>query len=95
MIKVVAKNRIKQGSMDEVLNMLDEMIELTRKEDGCIKYELFKNMNDSNVITFIEEWENMDKLNAHINSDHFKRIIPAVGKHAEEDIPVEVYEKIK
>ncbi len=95
MIKVVAKFVLKDGTKDEVLGILEEMIEKTRKEDGCIKYELFENLNDPNTISFIEEWENMDKLNAHIDSEHFRRIIPSLDGYKAEDNPVDVYRQIK
>lgn len=95
MIKVVAKFVLKDGSKDKVLGILDEMIEKTRKEDGNIKYELFENLNDPNTLTFIEEWENMDKLNDHIASEHFQRIIPSLDEFKAEDNPVDVYKQIK
>lgn len=95
MIKVVAKNNIKEGCMDTVLNLLEEMIALTRKEDGCIKYELYQNIEDSNIITFIEEWESMEKLDAHIASEHFKRIIPEVGKYNASEESIDIYKQIK
>lgn len=95
MIKVVAKNIIKDGSADKAIDMLDEMVTKTRAEDGCIGYDLFQDVNDPNVITFIETWENNDKLSAHMESEHFKRIIPAVGELSVEPLAVNVYTQIK
>lgn len=95
MIKVVAKSELIDGKKEEVLNMLDEMIALTRKEDGCISYELFEDMNNPNIITFIEEWEDMDKLKAHMESEHFKRIVPSTAKFKVNPGPADVYTKIK
>jgi quinol monooxygenase YgiN len=91
MIKVVAKNALKEGVRDEVLTLLEEMIAKTRQEDGCIKYELYELDGDPNVLTFIEEWESMDKLSAHMNSEHFKRIIPLLGDYKASVVPVEIY----
>jgi len=95
MIKVVAKNVLKEGTKEKVLALLDEMIEKTRKEDGCIVYELFEDLDDPNSLAFIEEWESMEKLQAHIDSEHFGRIIPAVGEFLAQDDPVEIYKKLK
>ena len=95
MIKVVANETLKEGTKDKVLNLLDEMIEKTRQEDGCIAYELYEDINKPNTLAFIEEWESMDKLKAHFESEHFKRIIPQVAEYKAQDDPVGVYKKIK
>jgi quinol monooxygenase YgiN len=95
MIKVVAKNILQDGTKDQALALLEEMVTATRKEDGCITYELYESDGNPNIITFIEEWESLAKLTAHINSEHFKRIIPAVGKFVAEDSPVEIYRRLK
>lgn len=95
MIKVVAKNILQDGTKEQVLALLEEMIAATRKEDGCVAYELYELDDNPNIITFIEEWESLAKLTAHINSEHFKRIIPAVGKFLAEERPVEIYKRLK
>lgn len=95
MIKVVARNILKEGTKEQVLALLEEMIAETRKEEGCITYELYELDSSPNTITFIEEWESLAKLTAHINSEHFKRIIPAVGKFVAEDSPVEIYRRLQ
>jgi len=33
------------------------LIEPTRKESGCISYELLQNRDDPTDFTFVEEWE--------------------------------------
>ncbi|MDR3055867.1 MAG: antibiotic biosynthesis monooxygenase [Zoogloeaceae bacterium] len=95
MIKVVAKNILKDGTKEQVLALLEEMIAETRKEEGCVTYELYELDGSPNTITFIEEWESLARLTAHINSEHFKRVIPAIGKFAAEDCPVEIYRRLK
>ncbi|MDR0852408.1 MAG: antibiotic biosynthesis monooxygenase [Clostridiales Family XIII bacterium] len=95
MLKIVAKNRLKEGSKDAVLALLDEMIARTREEVGCIKYELYERVGEPNLLVFIEEWESKESLDAHMNSEHFKRLIPQVGEYKEANDPVEVYRLIK
>jgi hypothetical protein len=41
MIKVVYKKILKEGAKEKFLALLEEMIAKTRKEDGCITYELY------------------------------------------------------
>ncbi|MDR1029163.1 MAG: antibiotic biosynthesis monooxygenase [Clostridiales Family XIII bacterium] len=95
MIKVVAKNVLKDGTKDRVLELLEEMIAKTRQENGCIKYELYESTEDPNTLTFIEEWEDADKLAAHMKTEHFRRIIPAVGAFKAQDDAVDVYTPLR
>lgn len=78
MIKVVSRRTIKPENIDTVIKMYDEMIDETRKENGCISYEFFRDVNDPNTVIMIEEWENEDCFNAHSETSHFKKIIPQI-----------------
>jgi quinol monooxygenase YgiN len=74
MITVVAKSILKDGKTDEFKNLTRELIDETRKEKGCIEYVLYEDIENEGVFTFIEKWEDMDCLEAHFQSEHFKRI---------------------
>lgn len=91
MIKVIAKNFIK---IDEVGNFEKSAIELikkTRKEEGNISYALYEDINNKQILTFIEEWENEEALNKHMNSVHFKRIVPEFNKFQEKESEINIY----
>ena len=55
----------------EVMQTLTSMIEPTAKEKGCLSYEVFRDIEDKNVLSLIEEWETRDDLSRHISSDRF------------------------
>jgi quinol monooxygenase YgiN len=95
MIKVVAKNYLKEGSKDDVLKLVEELIEETRLEAGCISYELFQSKRDPNEVTFIETWESSDALKAHTQAEHFTRIIPQLRVYLTTDMVADVYTLIK
>jgi quinol monooxygenase YgiN len=78
MIKVVARNTVMKDKIDVVINLYEELVTATRKEDGCIKYELYQDATDSTVLTMIEEWEDKDALDKHMKTEHFCRIVPLV-----------------
>ncbi len=80
MIKVVAKGTYLDDKVDEVIELYRELVAETRKEDGCISYQLFIDIKDKSILTVIEEWENQESLDAHMNTEHFTRIIPVVSK---------------
>lgn len=80
MIKVVAKNKVMNDKIEIVINLYEELVTATRKEDGCIKYELYQDETDSTVLTMIEEWEDKAALDKHMKTEHFCRIVPMVGE---------------
>ena len=77
MIKVVAENRIKKDKIEEFLALASRLREATNtKDEGCIHYDLYQDLEDPAVLTFLEEWESMEALEKHIAADHFKEIVP-------------------
>lgn len=94
MIKVVAKFFVNQNKIEEFLKLCKELIENTRKENGCIKYELFEDNTKSTIFSIIEEWENMEVLESHFASEHFTKIIPQLEILVTQQIEVNIYKQI-
>ena len=94
MIKVVAKNFAEKDKVDEILVLCKELVEATRKEEGCTAYELCKDENDSTILTFIEEWESKEALESHMKTEHFTRIVPLLGKRMTKESEMNVYTKL-
>lgn len=94
MIKVVAKNFIKKDKIEEVLEHIKELVAITVKEEGCIKYEIYQDENDKSILTMIEEWESKEALNNHMASEHFKRIVPIIGRFSEKAGEINLYKKV-
>lgn len=93
-MKVVAKKIIKEGKVEEAIKLYKELVELSRKEDGCIAYDLYQDENDSRVLAVIEEWQSKDALNKHKNSEHFIRIVPIIGELTEKKLDMTIYNKL-
>ena len=41
MITIVAKKTIKEGKLDEYKSLVEKLINESRKEEGCISYNLY------------------------------------------------------
>ena len=54
----------------KVIEIARPCLEATRKEEGCLRYELFVSSEDDVTLQFIEEWTDLDSLRAHIKSPH-------------------------
>ena len=94
MLKVVSRRTIKPENLEEVIEMYEEMIEETRKENGCISYEFFQDMNEPNTVAMIEEWEDQECFDAHSQTPHFKKIIPQVGD-LQESSELRIFRKLR
>ncbi len=93
MIQVVAKNFAKVEMVETVIEQYKELVELTRQEEGCIAYELHQDVKNPQILTMIEQWESMPALEAHLSSDHFKRIVPGIKQHMEKETELNIYTK--
>lgn len=85
-ITVIAKVIAKKGSEDIVKSELLKLIEPTRKESGCIEYNLHRDNEDPSVFIFYETWESLACLESHMNTEHFKEYVSAVGCLIEEKV---------
>jgi quinol monooxygenase YgiN len=93
-IRVVAREKLQSGKKEELLPLYREMVEATRKEKGCISYNLHELVEDADVLAMIETWESREALDAHMKSEHFQRLIPQIGKYTAQPPRIEIYEEI-
>lgn len=91
MIKIVAKNIVKEDCIHEFMKYASKLIEESRKETGCKQYGLFQDISNPFVLTFIEEWRDEDAIKAHNNSEHFVRIVPKLKELVLEPTDVVIY----
>lgn len=78
-VTVVAQLTVRKDAIEAVRTELLKLIESTRAEKGCIEYRLHQDYDNPSMFIFYENWENMTCLEQHMNSEHFKRYIAAVG----------------
>ena len=90
MIKVIAKMTIKEDMVETFKSSITELVAETRKEAGCIAYQVFQDVKDKKVLTFVEEWEGMEVLKRHMSSKHFTEMMPKLAKLQEKDMELSV-----
>jgi quinol monooxygenase YgiN len=89
MIIVLAKLIPKEGKDDEIINAALNLVGETRKEDANIEYNFDKDIEDDTYL-FIEKWEDINGLNNHIASDHFKNFNKVI-EPLSEDMDIKVF----
>ena len=75
-LRVVARIKAKPEKVGEVRDLLYGLVEPTRREFGCVSYELLQNREDPSDFTFVEEWESDAAFESHAASDRIKAIGP-------------------
>jgi quinol monooxygenase YgiN len=95
MIKVVARTIVREECIEAYHALAREIVAETHKEPGNISYTMNQSTEDKRLHAMIEAWESMDALKAHMESEHFKRIVPQMAQYAEEHLPPEIYTEVE
>lgn len=66
----------KPGKRKEVIELCLSMIEPSRTEKGCISYNFYQDVSDSNNFFFFEEWKDQQAIDAHTKSSHYLQFVP-------------------
>ena len=77
-VYLFAKWTVKEGHVDQVLELLAQMTEKTRKEEGNLFYRIHQSISDANTLMLYEGYVDTAAVEAHRNSDHFQSLV--IGK---------------
>jgi quinol monooxygenase YgiN len=69
-LTVFAEFHAKPGSEQALGELLKGLIEPTRKEQGCLRYDLHVDNDKPGHFLFFEDWVSMALLQAHLGSPH-------------------------
>lgn len=71
-VHVLALFTAAPGKEEELERVLTALIEPTRKEAGCIRYDLVRGLGKSAEFAFIEEWQSAEHLDVHSQTAHVR-----------------------
>lgn len=74
-VRCVARLIAKPDCVNQVAAILTDVLEPTRKESGCIGYELLQNRADPTDFTFVEEWATDAAIDAHLTTKHIQEAL--------------------
>ena len=69
-IRVIARVTSQPDKVEELKSILLNLIEPTRREKGCLSYQLLQDKTDAAEFVFIEEWAGDSAENAHMTTSH-------------------------
>lgn len=93
-LRVVVKLPSRSDRVDETRNLLESLVEPSRKEDGCLSYELLQNIDDPTDFTVIETWEDGAAYEGHLNSPHVQRALPQLQELLAGELDIQQYHSL-
>ena len=81
MIYLISTAQLKPGMRDKCLAPARVCIEASRKDPGCIAYDLNLSLTDPDRMVFVEVWESRAALDAHFQTAHFRAWRTAIADY--------------
>lgn len=94
MVQVIVNMEVKDNQVSEFIGVFKELAEATRKETGCINYEMYQDEASSSSFFILEQWASKANLDAHIESEHFKRLFPIMSTQTTKEPKITLCSKV-
>ncbi len=70
MILIAGTLTFPPGGMEKARDAMNEVVEATRREDGCISYDFAVDLSDPTRLVVFERWRDQGALDGHARSAH-------------------------
>jgi quinol monooxygenase YgiN len=70
-VNVVVKVTARSDTVEKIRAIVLELANQSRKEQGCLSYEVLQNLAEPEVFVLYEEWASVGHLDAHNKTPHF------------------------
>jgi quinol monooxygenase YgiN len=84
---IVALFQFKENDLMDALELLRKLVIETRKEEGCIQYDLVEDRENKGLFFIMEIWESEEYHHQHTGSNHLMNFriqsVPMLEKSAE------------
>eukprot|EP00515_Schizochytrium_aggregatum_P020193 CAMPEP_0202118874 /NCGR_PEP_ID=MMETSP0965-20130614/43367_1 /ASSEMBLY_ACC=CAM_ASM_000507 /TAXON_ID=4773 /ORGANISM="Schizochytrium aggregatum, Strain ATCC28209" /LENGTH=852 /DNA_ID=CAMNT_0048688797 /DNA_START=56 /DNA_END=2618 /DNA_ORIENTATION=+ len=77
-VHVVVVKDVPLENQEKWLKMAEELAMNTWRERGCLQYNFVRSGDTDNRFIITEQWSSRACLEDHFNTEHFKRLIPAM-----------------
>jgi quinol monooxygenase YgiN len=65
-------------SRAEVVRALNAQLGPTRVQPGCLRCDLYRDVDNQGAITLVEEWESQTDLDLRLRSDDYRSVLGAI-----------------
>ncbi len=78
MIIVKGSIPVKQVHREEALQLIQLLAKRSRKESGCLAYEVFISADDPETFVIWQQWRGIEALESHFASAHVDEFLDAI-----------------
>jgi quinol monooxygenase YgiN len=93
-VAVLAKIKAKPDKIEELKAELVAMMEPSRAESGCVKYNLHVSDEDEAQFMFYEVWRSKEDFNLHIETPHLQGLLAKMGEFIEGELDVSMWKLV-
>jgi quinol monooxygenase YgiN len=94
MIKVVAKCTVKTEEIKAFKQYVTELVVKSKKDTGNISYDIYEDVENPAILTFIEEWQDKKVLDQHMSSKHFIDSFKILKPLLQKEMDINLYKKV-
>ena len=94
-ITVIACVRAKEGKEVAVKMALKKLLAPTRREAGCLNYDLHESPDDSGLFLFHENWSSREELAAHLETPHVRELRARTEELLAEPVEITIWDRIE
>jgi quinol monooxygenase YgiN len=91
-VTVVARFRAKSGLERQVADALSDLIQPTRKEPGCVNYDLHQSPEDKTLFLFYENWTSKRDLDQHLETPHLRNFLSKASDILAEPVEITLWD---
>jgi quinol monooxygenase YgiN len=74
-VRVVVKVVARTEAIAEITTIVLKLAAHSRKETGCVSYEVLQDTSNAEIFFLIEEWTSVAALDAHNKTAHFHEAV--------------------
>jgi quinol monooxygenase YgiN len=93
-VTVVANFQARPGKEAELRAALIGLVEPTRKEAGCLNYDLHVSLENPGRFLFHENWTSQALLDAHLQSPHVQAVVQRLDELCSEPPAIVLWDRI-
>lgn len=93
-VAVTAVFRIRSGEEGRFRQAADAAVAATRREEGCLAYDLYESADDSTTFMFAERWRSNADLDGHLEQEHMKAFLAAAAAVLADEIDVRFWRAV-
>lgn len=93
-VTVLATIKAKPGLEERVRDAVTALVPPTRKEPGCINYDLHQSIDDKSLFMLYENWVSKKALDEHLEMPYLRDFLGKADEILAEPVDIKLWEMV-